>query len=291
MMPASPHRHLDDESLNAVLDDEATPEERAGAADCGECSVRLDRLRLVAQAIGAPTPAPDAGRRQAMIDAARRAGEPDVAPPPALVSRRRWRGAPAWAAAAAVIVAGALALPLVGDLGRDTQVQERATAGDAGNTDESSAGGAVADEQAPLGPGVFQADQDAEVGGRAGVNDLGDIDLNGLDELAASLRQDLQQSQPLDRAGPGAAPTAEAARPDAEDQSVGVRPPQKLQPCEEPARRRDGGLGPVLYAAEATVEGSPAVVLAFEVTSAESPSSLRLLVFAADTCDEIAAEP
>jgi hypothetical protein len=282
MMPAD-HRHLDDETLTAVLDGEASPEECADAAGCGACSTRLDRLGQVALALAAPTPPPHDDRRRATIDAAVRAGEPEVAPPTALASRRPRRVSPAWAVAAAVIASGALAIPLVDDLGGRNQNQERVAAGD---VTDSSSGEALADQRALPGGG------DAGVAPTpASERNLGSIDLNGLDELAASLRADVQQNQPLDLSAPGAAPTAEAARPDAEDESAGVGRTQGMQPCEEPARRRDRTLGPVTYAAQATFDGRPAVVLAFEVTPPEAPASIRLLVLAADGCDEIAAEP
>jgi len=56
MMPAEPHRHLDDDTLSGVLDGEASPEEGAAAAGCDKCSARLARLRQVAQASGDPPP-------------------------------------------------------------------------------------------------------------------------------------------------------------------------------------------------------------------------------------------
>jgi hypothetical protein len=287
MMPADPHRHLDDEALNAVLDGEASEEERAGAAACADCSARLDRLRLVAAALAAPGPSPDATRRRAAIDAALRAGEPVAAALP--FRRRRWPVSPAWAVAAAVVAAGALAVPLVDDLAGRGQGRDQATA--ARDTAEQSAG-----DVADATPGEeFLADQEAsptDEDGRSGrsaaaaAHDLGAIDLADLDELTASIQRQPQQDPPRDLSAPGAAPAAEAARPDA-GESGGDRATAGTQPCEDAARQRDGALGPVTYAAGATVDGRPAVVLAFEALPPDAPPALRLLVLAADGCAEL----
>ncbi len=277
MMPAQPHRHLDDETLNAVLDGEASPEEGTDAAGCGQCSARLRRLAEVAEAVATSIPSPDAARRRAMIDVALQAGKPDVADPPILASRRRQRVAPAWLAAAAVIAVGALAVPLLDDLGGLDQAEEQATVADA--PDDTDTDGASGD--------AALADQQAKPGEERSGGNLGAIDVNSLDELSASLGQDYAQRQPLDLSAPGAAPAAEAARPDAEDQPGGADGGELGQPCAEAARQRDGSLREVIYTAEATVDGRPAIVLAFEVTSTGAPPSLRLLLLAVDDCAEL----
>ncbi len=286
MMPAQPHRHLDDETLNAVLDGEASPAEGTDAAGCGQCSARLHRLAEVAEAVATSHAAPDVARRRAMIDVALQAGQPDVAAPPNLASRRRRRVAPAWLAAAAVIAVGALAVPLLDDLGGLDQAEERATvagAPDDTETDSASGDAALADQQARPG------DERSAMAPAPPVpaDNLGAIDVNSLDELSASIGQDYAQRQPLDLSAPGVAPAAEAARPDVQDQPAGAGAGELGQPCAEAARQRDGGLGGVIYAAEATVDGRPAVVLAFEVTSAGAPPSLRLLLLAVDDCAEL----
>jgi hypothetical protein len=285
MMPADPHRHLDDEALNAVLDGEASEEERAEAAACANCSARLDRLRLVAAALAAPGPSPDATRRRVAIDAALRAGEPVAAALP--FRRRRWPVSPAWAAAAAVVAAGALAVPLVDDLAGRGQGRDQATA--ARDTAEQSAGDVA---NATPGKG-FLADQEAsptDEDGRSGRSapaaprDLGVIGLSDLDELAASIERDLQRDPPLELTTPGPAPAAEAARPEGGEESGASRAAAAGERCEDAARGRDDALGPVLYTAQATVDGRPAVVLAFE---AGAPPTIRLLVLATDGCAEL----
>jgi len=106
--------------------------------------------------------------------------------------------------------------------------------------------------------------------------DLGEIDLDRLEDLAATLRPDFGREQPLELTAPGVAPAGE--RPEAADLA-----------CEEAARGRDAELGSLVYAARASVEGRPAVVLAFEVATVEAPPSTRLFVLAADDCSELAA--
>lgn len=290
MMPADPHRHLDDDVLNAVLDGEASTEERAEAAACDACSARLDRLRLVARALAAPVPSPDATRRRAAIDAALRAGEPE--PARLELRRRRWRVSPAWAAAAAVVAAGALAVPLVNDLAGRGQGQDQATV--ARDAADASAGD-VADgpraEESLADQQAVPADEDATLApsAAAATRDLGVIDLGELDELAASIERDLQQGPALDFSAPTAPGGAEAAPPPARDEPGGDRAAAARQSCEDAARRRDVGLGPVAYAAGATVDGRPAVVLAFEAPPPDGSPAIRLLVLAADGCVELGA--
>lgn len=262
MMTTDPHRHLDDETLNAVLDGEATEEERVDASACTECSARLVRLVQVATALGTRVPPSDAPRRRAAIDAALAAQDSDVAAPTPLDSRRRRRVSPGWAAAVAVVLAGALAVPLVDDLGGRGQPQEAATAddttadtGDAGEA-TSSGGSAAEEEEAALSNGRLAPS------GFGTPPHLGEVDLEGLDELAASI--------PAARPAPGAAQTAATE-----------------QPCEEPARRRDPSLQRLAYAAEGTVAGRPVVVLAFEVAPPGAPPAIRLVVLTTDGCAQL----
>lgn len=296
MMPADPHRHLDDETLNAVLDGEASEKDLSDIDACADCSGRLERLRAVACALAEPGPPADAARRRAAIGAALRAGEPELAPASTPTSRRRQWMSPAWAAAAAVVVAGALAVPLVDRLGRTDDNQETATA--ARDADDTCPGcGSVADDEASSAGG----DVAPSASGPRPV--LGEIELSGLGELAASIRPESRSSAPEDLAAvpsptAGAplreqdgAPAAETTPPGALAEPGGSRAPPAAEPCEGAARQRDGTLGPLAYAADATVEGRPVVVLAFEVAPPDRPSALRLVVLATDTCAELGTSP
>ena len=261
-MPAA-HHHLDDETLNAVLDGEATDEQGADASRCPECAARLARLGQVAAVLGAPVSPSDAHRRRAALAAALAAHDAGVTAPSSLDLRRRRRLSPGWAAAAAVVLAGALAVPLVDGLGRNDENREAATAGD---RDTTSVGGSAAEDDA-------LADQSAMPGTFSAPPHLGEIDLAGLDELAATIDRD-----PPSRDAPAAA-SPEAARPyeQAGDPA-----------CEEAARRRDPSLQGLAFAGEGTVTGRPAVVLAFEVAPPGTRPTIRLLVLAIDDCTELA---
>ena len=262
-MPAA-HHHLDDETLNAVLDGEATDGQRADAARCPECAARLARLGRVATALGAPVSPSDAHRRRAALDAALAAHDAGVTAPSSLDVRRRRRLSPGWAAAAAVVLAGALAVPLVDGLGRNDEGRQQATVGD---RDTTAAGGSAAEDDA-------LADQSAMPETFAAPPHLGEIDLAGLDELAAT----------IDRGLPGRVPAAASGPEAAQRQELAADPA-----CEEAARRRDPSLQRLAYAGEGTVAGRPAAVLAFEVAPAGAPPTVRLLVLATDDCTQLAA--
>ncbi len=64
--------HLDDEALNAVLDEEAGADEAAHARSCSECSARLERFRVVALAVAAPVEPVAGERRRAAVARCRR---------------------------------------------------------------------------------------------------------------------------------------------------------------------------------------------------------------------------
>lgn len=264
MMPTEPHRHLDDEALNAVLDGEATEEQAALASACTLCSARLHRLEQVARALAAPTAPSDGQRRRAAIAAARRAAEPPPAVPTPLAPRRRRRISPAWAAAAAV-VAGALAVPLLVD-GPAGERQDLATSGESA---EDSAGGDTTGDRY-LAPGRAGAPTAA-----AGLEHLGEVEQAGLDELAASIeRRPLSADQRSEGAEGALAPPGVADAP-----------------CQQAARRNDPSLGPLVYAAEATFSGRPAVVLAFTGADPGGPRSVRVVALDSDSCAELASAP
>lgn len=262
-MPAA-HHHLDDETLNAVLDGEATDTQRADASRCPRCTARLARLGQVSTALGAPVSPSDPDRRRAALDAALAAHDAGIgiAAPPSLELRRHRRMSPGWAAAAAVVLAGALAVPLVDGLGGNDQDREAATTGDR----DTSAGGSVTEEDA-------LADQDAMPEASAARPHLGEIDLAGLDELAATIVRDGPRYLSSDPAPATGRTEADAAALE--------------QSCEPAARRRDPSLQWLVYAGEGTVAGRPAVVLGFEVATAGAPPSVRVLVLASDDCTEL----
>src|SRR6516165_10060007 len=107
--------HLDDESLSAALDNiSGTPEDETHLAGCRHCQARLEELAGVAQAVAAPVPARsrdevDAAIQRALAATPASPAATEATKPVDLGHRRplrRWIGAAAAVAAAAVLVAG-----------------------------------------------------------------------------------------------------------------------------------------------------------------------------------------
>lgn len=268
--------HLDDEALNAVLDGEASAGEQDHADSCARCSARLERLRRVAVAVATPVEPADGGRRAAMVAVALGATDAaDVGPAPVaghdevvtpIATRRPGRRRPrdrraSWALAAAGVVVLAVAVPLLGRFQDGSELQEAA-----GVAEDSTA-------QAPI------------LGG-----DLGDIERDDLNALAGRIERHIEQPQVADQmARPEAAApdrdTPEAPAPEAlASGTAGSR-------CEEMARERDPGLGLLSYVAQARLDGTDAVVLAFRATAggAPSPPTTEVLVLAVEDCTELAS--
>src|SRR5690349_10358595 len=107
--------HLDDETLSAALDNiSGTPDDEAHLADCRDCQARLGELAGAAQAVARRVPARSHDDVDAAIERALAASPASPASttetqPVDLAHRRpvrRWLGAVAAVAAAAVLVAG-----------------------------------------------------------------------------------------------------------------------------------------------------------------------------------------
>lgn len=280
--------HLDDEQLSASLDGEGGLAEAAHLAGCEACGGRRAELDAVRRAVATPGPGPGAGVADRAVGAAlaawavERAPTSPGSPAPATagdgaatrasreVSRDaraevvplRRRRVPTWALGAAAAVAALLvAVPIATrDGGGDAEQTAGPVGGDEGATSaEAAAAGPVIDG-GDLGP---QADQLA---------------------LGRILESALAGAAVEDRTG--AAPAAEALQsaPTARD---GPALYSSEPVCADTVRSTyDRGLGPLVYRATVTWQGTPSELLAYrlaDATAAAGPDH-RVFVMAVEGC-------
>lgn len=154
--------HLDDDTISAALDGDAIGDaSRVHLDECATCRARLDAFRRVATTVGTPVPPPSAVARDAAIAAALAAsiaGGRDTVEP-----RRRNVGP--WLAAAAVILALLVAVPLIGALSSGRDTNDAATSSGRDNASSKAAASPVVD----LGA-LDAANLAATVGERVGAS-------------------------------------------------------------------------------------------------------------------------
>lgn len=274
------NRHLDDETLSALLDGAADDADRGHLRSCDRCATRLHQLQAVARAIAVAPPPPTPPRRDAMVHTAltaespgavdRRPSHRSVATAPPEAGRRSGALRPWMLAAAAVVVLG-VAVPVVSSqLG--TGSGDRLAAGDT-ESQEPAAGAGGSVEGAPEPP---------IVGGHLGELDLRSLAENApaLDELAGGLADDQR-----------AAPPPSAARSFGDGAAAAELDTVPGTACERAVRTRHPDLTRLAYVATATVEGDPVVLLGFEAAGGEGTRRApdRVVVVAADSCAELAA--
>lgn len=293
-------KHADFQALSAFVDGEA-PEWADHVAGCPQCRATAAELRALSAKVAGPAEPPPAALREAAIAAALEAAGLDAGAPrplePAAAARhqaqrarfgRRWASGP-WAvpAIAAVVVA------LLGLSGVILSANR--------STDENATTFA--------GPAL---DSKAESGVAAGapnvpVGDLGDV------PDAATLRVRALGAAPPSTAGAGRS-SASASNSGATSDSSALNAPSSgaavsgssgvaptagaggaggvaaviapnavgTRPCEDRARAREPGLGPVTYFATARKGSVPAYVLGFS-----SGPTVTLLMLAQDGCGEL----
>jgi hypothetical protein len=258
-----PTRHLDDDELLDVVDGVAGARALAHVGGCGSCAARLSAQRAAADAVAAPVPPVPPAVRAAAVAAALHAADGRVGtarrgPAASNVAHGRWRRAPlvtfAAAAAAVLVVVGSVAAVRHDGGGHDDVAAKSATtAADAGREDAfaaDAAGGASL--AAPV------------------VEDLGPLD-------DASLRRAVDERLALETAARTAAPaaagatttggTGAAAAPapaTPSDQGSPASGPE-VDACDAALHARVRSLPPRAFAAVATWQDVPAVVLAYRV--------------------------
>lgn len=247
--------HLDDDTVSALLDGEATAEEAAHAEGCDACGARLARFRDAAARIGDPGPVDEVARERAVAAALGARVVP-------LGTRRR--GLPPWLVGAAALIVLALVLvPLLGDTGED-EADSLAT-GDVAARDEGSAGDDAAQQESAAAPEAGAAG--TTLGMRANEpvagGHLGEVDGSN---IAGRVRAALLGPSPSAAGGGEASTTTGAA------------------PCEEALRALDAGLGNLRLTGTAEVAGRRATVVVYDADGSDPPA-LRAYVVAGDGCD------
>lgn len=314
-------RHLDDELLSTVLDDEASDDDVAHAQSCPQCSSRLLRLRSVALAVAAPPePATETVRGAAI---ARAVHEQQAA----LASVAQERAASAEARdgneLGVIRALGSRRAHPQGGGHRVRPMGEHPEPGLTGTWERRPPRWAVAaaivvvlglavpligsrlgtgrPQTAATGLADSRSGSEPERSAAAGATDhgakppvdggdLGELSGASLDQLAARLGgTDPQGASPTadPGAGPGVGPVASDPAP-----AAGQVPPTE-GPCEVVARSRDSHLGLLRYRARGTVEREAVTVLAFESlgSTGDRPGQLVVMVLAADTCAQVPTAP
>lgn len=114
------NNHLDDETLNALLDNEPVSGSVEHLDNCAECADRLEALRLVSNWVASPVALPDSGRIAHNISRALASVDTDTL---RSVGRRAWPRWVAYGAAAGVVaIAVASAIPLLSNDDRQRPV-------------------------------------------------------------------------------------------------------------------------------------------------------------------------
>lgn len=255
--------HLDDDVLSDVLDGEAEP---AHLTTCATCSVRLAELRRAVDLVAQPPPLLDEGRRRQLLDRALTVeartgpapgghgdtGGDDVVVPLPRRAANRWLGV---AAAAAIVVAigGAIAFGDRDEPDMDSAARDTAT------------GSATLEASTDEVPAVDGGD----LGPRTDPAELGSLLKARMAEEATTM------AAPADGAtGGGAGATLDA-------RAAGSHP------CTRQARSEYGrGIDRFVYAALLEWQGTPAVMLAYEASTAAASGPVRYvaLVLARDDC-------
>lgn len=294
--------HLHDEQLSAHLDGEAGREEPDHLRTCQDCGARLARLEAVATLLSEPVTPPPAAAREAAVAAARaawaaeRAGDLVVgadpgAPAGSAAPGPAHRGAalgtvvpiedgrrrmPRWALpAAAAAAALLLAVPILasrdeGGGGETAATADRSTAA-AGAEVASTNGGDLGDQS------------DSATLSQIVLGALARSANSGDPTATATPAAPALTGPTVDEAVPGAGAAGSTAVGSDREAAVKTAPDPS---CAATARTTYGqGLGPLLYAAVANWQGTPAEVLAYRLADVGAPGlDHRVLVMAREDC-------
>jgi hypothetical protein len=280
-------KHADFEALSAFVDGEA-PEWADHVAGCPQCRATAAELRAMSAAVGkSPGPAPAAQRDSAIAAALDAAGLHTPAHARVIPLERRRSPRPWAMPAAAAVVVGLLGLSGF------VLTSNRST-----------------DETTTVAGPAFDAKTESAVPGspQAPVGDLGDVAdpatlrarALGVTPAASSAGSSVSRSNSSSADAGATAPQASAtntgnsggglsstsgAGGGGAGGSATVIAPNAVgtRPCEERARGREAGLGPVTYFATARQGATPAYVLGFGT----SGGGVTLLMLAQDGCTEL----
>lgn len=308
-------RHADFDALSAYVDGEA-PEWADHVEGCPRCRATAAELRALSATVGAPVEPPPAAQRDAAIAAALGVVEveagagagPAVAAPRRIeqqrLARRRWSpGSWALPAVAAVVVALLGLSGVILAANRSTDENATTFAGPALDSKaESSVAGAPGAPVGDLGDvpdaatlraralGVTPAASSAG-SARSSASSSATPDSTGSAAPAPAVNP--AQSTATNTGNTGAAVSNGVSAPSGGAAGAGgaiaggsatLTAPNAVgtRPCEERARGREPGLGPVTYFATARRGTVPAYVLGFG-----SGPNFTLLMLAQDGCGEL----
>jgi hypothetical protein len=255
--------HPTDEQLSAALDGE-DPGAARHASGCEVCALRLEQLRAVAGLIGSPVgDIDDMARERAVRLAVAGSGRAD----------RR----PLVLGIAAAILLVLIAVPLALRSGNDQ-----------GDTVASSA----ADESAQVVGGDLGSLSDPQELRAWVAGGLGDANLTagatgassgsgaGADESAKTA-----STTTTGAGGTAVAGAPQALSRDSVSNSSGAPGSSATPPCAAVTKKTYGkGLGPLVYAATLTWQGTPAVVLGYSVPGASTSLDRRVFVMSRASC-------
>jgi hypothetical protein len=268
----------DDDLVSAVLDGEATPEERARVEGDPVLSARMAEFTAVRDAVAAPVAAlPDARRERAIAAAKvaiRHHGEPTGTVRPL---RRRRPDVPRLLAVAAGILVVVLGVGLLANTSGDDSGEDSAAGGDdattsaerledsGGDAAEGGEGGATADE----GPDYLSAIEGA---------DLGDVEDEA--QLATALSERDAALDPAESAAETPPSTVALPQADVEATTQGV-----ADACQVGLVEADPRLTGLLAEATVRYNGEPAVVYVYSTPEGRQ----RVVVVTAEGCRTLAA--
>ncbi len=302
----------DDEIVSAVLDGEATVDERARFDADPTADERLARFAAVARRVAAPVPVDPQQRERAIAraldasDLVPGASAPDHTPrpPDALAAQRARRSArigPLLAAAAAVVVVmiglGALLRSTgptdqlaTGSVAADSSTEPTAATSGGADADgnltrpQEASPPAAADESAPtttVVPATDAAGAPVDAAAPQAIT-FGEVGSPG--QLRTLVLDVVGDRDPLPTTAPPTAPGA----PDPSRSTAGFG-----DACEATVRRTDPEVGPTVVAGTATFEGRDAVVYAFAIDRAAHPAangSLRIYALGAQDCAPLSVQ-
>lgn len=257
------NNHLDDETLNALLDNEPVLGSVEHLDNCAECADRLEALRLVSNWVASPVALPDSRRIAHDISRALASVDPDTS---RSVGRRAWPRWVAYGAAAGVLaIAVASAIPL---LSNDDQPDKLAATGNAVNVIEGThlELEATSDLRVPIREALLQqASQSSADSASKSAERYGDA-LEG-------------SGSPPTQLSPAAGAPALMAVDFAKAHSA----------CEPAIRNQDKRLGLLRYKSSASFGGEAAVVEVFTLLKSKNKEAsatldLRAYVLAVSDC-------
>jgi hypothetical protein len=284
----SGYRRPDDELVSAVLDGEATPEERARVEADPELSARLAEFAAVRDAVGAPVAPPSDATRERAIAAAKVAvrhhGEPSGNVRP-LKRRSRAADVPRFLAVAAAVLLvlvtfGVLANASGDDAGDDSgsdALSSADTSGE-GSSDDDAAGGFAESSEESSGA----ADASDEVGHLASLDgaDLGTVRTER--ELESTLLERLADTEQNDEfsASTTVLPADALPQADVDAETAGAS-----EACQVGLIEADDQLSGLLAQAQVDYAGQPAVVYVYATPEGRQ----RVVVVTTEVCRTVAA--